>query len=171
MQLRVQDRFGAPSQCELARLEAMPVTSGGEVNREALRAMNEETAGAEREAPPGTEAERQIAGIWRDVLGGRQPGAHDSFFQLGGNSLSATQAISRIAELFQVRLEVRDMFEHGTVHKLAALVAQRQNQREPDPERGAVKITDIETLLMNVDQMSDDQVAELLGQMQHRMEE
>lgn len=168
--LLVHDRFGAPSDCPLTHLEAMPVNAAGRIDSDALRAMAEAgNAVSGQGAQPETEAEKQIATVWCDVLG-RQPGARDSFFQLGGNSLSATQAISRINELFQTKLEVRDMFEHGTVRELAQLVAQRREQRATAPERDLTELMDVDALLSSVDEMSDEQVAELLQRMRRAQE-
>jgi acyl carrier protein len=169
--LRLQDSFGAPSQCELARLEAMPLTRDGRIDRDALRTMNEERgAAAQGETSPRTETERQIVDIWRDVLAIQQPGIHDGFFQLGGNSLTATQVLSRVRQAFQVRLEMRDLFEHATISELAALVEARRDRRDPDIESDTIESLDPETLLANVAQMSDAKVAELLQRMQEEEE-
>lgn len=168
--LTVPDCSGVSGQYQLVQLGAMPLTSAGAIDREALRVLNDQTGSSRgHDAASGNETEKQVAAIWRDVLG-RQPGMNDSFFQLGGNSLSATQAISRINQLFQMKLEVRDMFEHGTVRELAGLVAQRQQQQRMTPDPDMVGILDIQALMNNVDQMSDEQVAELLGRMQQGQE-
>jgi NAD(P)-dependent dehydrogenase (short-subunit alcohol dehydrogenase family)/acyl carrier protein len=170
--LRLQDSFGVPSQCELARLEAMPLTRDGRIDRDALRTMNEErgAAAAQGETSPRTETERQIVDIWRDVLAIQRPGIHDGFFQLGGNSLTATQVLSRVRQAFQVRLEMRDLFEHATISELAALVEARRDRRDPDIESDTIESLDPETLLANVAQMSDAKVAELLQRMQEEEE-
>jgi acyl-CoA synthetase (AMP-forming)/AMP-acid ligase II/NAD(P)-dependent dehydrogenase (short-subunit alcohol dehydrogenase family)/acyl carrier protein len=167
-ELRVQDRFGTPSQCELTRLEAMPLTREGQVDRGALRMMKEEKGAADDQGgvQPRTEVEKRIADIWRDVLAIHRPGIHDSFFHLGGNSLTATQVLSRVRQAFQVRLDMRDLFERATVSELAALVEERQDQRGPDIESDTIESLDPETLLANVAQMSDAKVAELLKRMQ-----
>lgn len=165
---RVQDRFGAPSQCELVRLEAMPLTRDGQIDRDALRTMKEEQGAAVDQdgAQPRTEVEQRIADIWRDVLTIQRPGIHDGFFQLGGNSLTATQVLSRVRQAFQVRLDMRDLFERATVSELAALVEERQGQHGSDIESDSIESLDPETLLANVAQMSDAKVAELLKRMQ-----
>jgi acyl transferase domain-containing protein len=69
--------------------------------------------------PPRNESERAIADIWRQMLGVKEIGVHDSFFELGGHSLLATQVISRLRETLQVDLLLRAIFERPTIAELA----------------------------------------------------
>ena len=73
-------------------------------------------------APPSTPAEKEVAAIWRDVLGLEQIGKHDDFFELGGHSLLAMQVISRVRRAFRVKVSVRNLFEMPTVAEFAACV-------------------------------------------------
>ncbi|MEW6732939.1 MAG: amino acid adenylation domain-containing protein, partial [Acidobacteriota bacterium] len=72
--------------------------------------------------PPGNLLERELANIWRELLGVDQIGVNDNFFQLGGNSLLATQMISRVARLFKAELSLWDVFDSPTVANLAAKI-------------------------------------------------
>ena len=74
---------------------------------------------------PENELEQEIADIWQELLGIRQVGIHDSFFDLGGHSLLATMVISRLRKSFGVELQLRDIFESPTVSGLSLVVAQR----------------------------------------------
>ena len=66
-------------------------------------------------APPRNEKEQALVEIWTELLGLRSIGINDNFFDLGGHSLLATQVLTRVAELFQVRLPLRTIFEAPTV--------------------------------------------------------
>src|SRR6185503_12123823 len=74
---------------------------------------------AETFAAAGTPTEEVLAGLWAELLGVEQVGIHDNFFDLGGHSLLATQVISRVRELFQVEIALRQLFETPTVADLA----------------------------------------------------
>jgi acyl transferase domain-containing protein len=72
---------------------------------------------------PRDETEQQIAALWADVLGIAQVGIHDNFFDLGGDSLMATQLSSRLRDTLQLDLPVRKFFEAPTVAGLAETIA------------------------------------------------
>ena len=63
-----------------------------------------------------------MASIFEDVLGVDRAGADDDFFELGGNSLIATQVASRLGSALDTRVPVRMLFEASTVAALAARV-------------------------------------------------
>ncbi len=69
------------------------------------------------------EIEQTICEIWQKALGIEQIGTDDNFFALGGDSLLATQIVSRLRDTFQVELPLRCLFEMPTVAGLATLIA------------------------------------------------
>ncbi|HSS66334.1 MAG TPA: non-ribosomal peptide synthetase [Gammaproteobacteria bacterium] len=73
-------------------------------------------------APPGTPVEEKLVTIWTEVLSLDEVGIHDGFMDLGGDSLSATQVISRIQDEFSLNLSVRLVFETSTIAELARLI-------------------------------------------------
>ncbi|MEF9673279.1 phosphopantetheine-binding protein [Pseudomonas sp. PCH446] len=78
--------------------------------------------GAQVYQPPGTADEFQLVQIWRDLLGVEKIGITDSFFDLGGNSLSAVQMMARVRESFGTSLSLRQLFEKPTVSALALML-------------------------------------------------
>lgn len=70
-------------------------------------------------AAPTTPQQQRLAAIWHELLGVQGIGIHDDFFELGGHSLMATRVLSRIAETFGARLNLRDIFDAPTIAGLA----------------------------------------------------
>ncbi len=58
---------------------------------------------------PTNELEKQITEIWQEVLGTAEVGIYDNFYELGGDSLIATQLVSRLRAKFPVDLPLRDL--------------------------------------------------------------
>jgi acyl-CoA synthetase (AMP-forming)/AMP-acid ligase II len=73
-------------------------------------------------APPRNPAEEAVAGIWAAVLGIGRVGIYDNFFGLGGDSLLATQVVSRLRAAFGVDLPLPAMFRGPTVADQALLI-------------------------------------------------
>ncbi|MFC6023888.1 amino acid adenylation domain-containing protein, partial [Plantactinospora solaniradicis] len=75
-------------------LTTLPLTPNGKIDRAALPAPDatRPDTGEIYVAPSGM-AQELLAGIWAELLGLEQVGAHDNFFELGGHSLLATQVV------------------------------------------------------------------------------
>ena len=71
---------------------------------------------------PTTELQRKMAEIWQRVLAIEEIGINDDFFELGGNSLVATQLVSEMRETFTMSVPLRDFFETPTVAALSAML-------------------------------------------------
>jgi amino acid adenylation domain-containing protein len=114
-------------------LAAMPVTSSGKVDRDALPAPPPVVPDLERGfAPPRDPAEEALALIWAEVLNLPQVGIHDNFFQLGGNSIHSIQVVSR-ARRAGLGLTPRQIFQHQTIADLAAVIAPLDEAAAPAP--------------------------------------
>jgi len=79
---------------------------------------------------PEGEVEVAIAAAWRDLLGVAEVGRHDSFLDLGGDSLLASRMMTRLREVLGVELPIRLVFEAQTVAQLAQAVAAAQREVE-----------------------------------------
>jgi len=101
-------------------LESLPLTRTGKVDRGALPAPGPERP--ELSSPfvrPRTATEEKLASIWADLLRLDKIGVEDDFFELGGNSLTAMRAVSRIRDALRIELPLRRLFESATVAQLA----------------------------------------------------
>ena len=102
-------------------LEHFPLTPNGKIDRKALPAPDEQAI-EDLNVLPRTPSEELIASVWSQVLGTENIGIQDSFFERGGHSLLATQIVSRLQEMFQIKIPLRELFKHDTVEALAKRV-------------------------------------------------
>jgi hypothetical protein len=105
-----EDRFGRPIAVDLKK--GLPP-----------HAPAAESAAAP--AAPATDLERQIAGIWKDVLATDSVGREDNFFDLGGHSALVFQIHRRLVELTSRDFPVLDLFRYPTVAALAGYLDAR----------------------------------------------
>ncbi|MDR9899826.1 amino acid adenylation domain-containing protein, partial [Aetokthonos hydrillicola Thurmond2011] len=108
-------------------LDELPLTPSGKVDRKALPLPSYGTQ-HENLVAPKTPTEIALANIWCEILGLTQVGIYDSFLHLGGDSLVATQVISRIRNVFQIELPLRCLLESLTIAELAKLIETDQQQ-------------------------------------------
>ncbi|MDJ0346926.1 non-ribosomal peptide synthetase [Streptomyces sp. PH10-H1] len=97
-------------------LDALPLTTNGKVDRKALPTP-EFTAGVSR--TPRNPTEQLLADLYAEVLAVPRVGIDDSFFDLGGSSLTAMRLMRRVEAVFGVRPSLRTLFEANTVAELA----------------------------------------------------
>ncbi len=100
-------------------MDAFPLNPNGKINRRAFPKPDTIRPDlAEAFIPPRTPLETVLAALWLDRLGLEQVGVNDEFVALGGNSLLATQVVSRIRDIFQVDLPLSYGF-NSTIAMLA----------------------------------------------------
>jgi len=126
----------------LARLEALPRTPNGKIDRRALPAPDQlgVTDAKEPMAAGDSPVEQALAKIWCEVIGLPTVGRHDNFFDLGGHSVLVTQILARIRKTFCVELSLQSIFEAPTIAELAevveeALVAEIEELSEDEAQQ------------------------------------
>jgi acyl-CoA synthetase (AMP-forming)/AMP-acid ligase II/thioesterase domain-containing protein/NAD(P)-dependent dehydrogenase (short-subunit alcohol dehydrogenase family)/acyl carrier protein len=120
--LAVCDCFSTPTTCKLQRLQALPLNSTGEIDRERLEVM--ERKPASESIKPRNDLEVQLTKIWENVLGKKPIGVKDNFFELGGHSLLAVRLLAQIEKAFEKNLPLATLFQAPTVEQLAKTLRQ-----------------------------------------------
>src|SRR3989449_477992 len=105
------------------RLDRLPLTSNGKIDRQVLPTFfSQNIQPAHAIVEPRTGTEKALAAIWSELLYVENIGINDDFFDLGGQSLVAIKAVSRIRDVFEVDLPLRNLFERPTVAGLAEVI-------------------------------------------------
>ncbi len=106
-------------------LDALPLTATGKVDRRALPSPGRTRPALKSPfVGPRTPLEEKLAQLWAGVLGLDEVGVHDGFLDLGGDSLMATQVVSRVLTQFHARVSLRALFDAPTVADMAALLVE-----------------------------------------------
>jgi acyl-CoA synthetase (AMP-forming)/AMP-acid ligase II/acyl carrier protein len=88
--------------------------------------------------PPRTPLEHRLAGLWADVLKVEQPGIHEHFLDLGGDSMLAALLVSRIREELQLELSIRSLFDAPTIAEQSTVIEESLRRGVGDLDRGSV---------------------------------
>ena len=111
-------------------LPELPLTVNGKLDKRALPSP-EYSAGAYR--APATHTEEIVAGIYAQVLGLERVGVDDSFFDLGGDSISAMRLVAAINTALDSHLAVRTLFHAPSARSLSQQVGRHQGEMEVVP--------------------------------------
>jgi acyl-coenzyme A synthetase/AMP-(fatty) acid ligase len=106
----------------LVELAKLPLTPNAKVDRKALPrpdATQGRLGRATEHVEASSELERQIAEVWKRILGLAKVGTHDNFFELGGHSLLAVQAHRELKAATGKQLTITDIFRFPTIAGLS----------------------------------------------------
>jgi amino acid adenylation domain-containing protein len=109
------------------RLDALPTTANGKLDRGALPAPNTRNMLEHRSAPVPSIAhadgmQAKLASLVASLLGQPSVGPDDNFFMIGGHSMLGVQLVARIKTEFGVKLTLRQLFSAPTVAALSVEV-------------------------------------------------
>lgn len=117
------------------RLETMPLTHNGKLDRRAL--PDPEIMEGNEFEESSTDLEKKLAEIWADVLklDKSRIGINQSFFELGGHSMKAILLVNKIFKELNVEVPLPEIFVANTIRKLSEYIenekwAKGESQRE-----------------------------------------
>jgi amino acid adenylation domain-containing protein len=112
------------------RLEEIPLTAHHKIDLDALPSPLEHTLSTDVVLEsPNLETEQIISDIWCEVLGLKEVGKDDNFFEYGGNSLEIIKVNSKLKEFFNRDIPILSLFKYPTVRSLAAHLNSRENKK------------------------------------------
>jgi amino acid adenylation domain-containing protein len=104
---------------------ALPLTSNGKIDRSVLLGLASPSQPDRVSIPPRDDLERQLVGIWEDVLGAGSIGVTDRFFDIGGDSFLAVRLMIRVQRDLGITLPVSALFQANDVESLARIIRER----------------------------------------------
>ncbi len=105
--------------------ERFPKTPNGKVDRAKLRELKPAGLTKSRPVKPRTAIEKLLVGIYAEVLDVAEVSIDDSFFDLGGDSLTVTQLLCRVEERLRVDFPITLLFENPTIAALSEKIEKR----------------------------------------------
>jgi amino acid adenylation domain-containing protein len=131
----------------------IPRTANGKVDAVRLPDPGRERPASAEYAAPQNLLETELCKLWAEVLSLDTVGIHDSFLELGGHSLMATQIVSRILTQYGIRLSPLQLLESATVATQAAAILE---ELAPADSPGLAQLVD------RVEQLSEEEARKLL---------
>ncbi|MBQ9941877.1 MAG: AMP-binding protein, partial [Christensenellaceae bacterium] len=112
------------------QVSALPFNASGKIARRELPdpLLADEGLLQDDFVPPETATERQLAAIWSQVLKGAPAGREDSFFEIGGDSLTVLMMTARVSQTFHVELALEDVYKAPTLKECALLIEQAEER-------------------------------------------
>ena len=116
----------------IVRLERIPLTANGKLDRKALPAPGEKAYAQRSYEPPQGEMEEVLANLWQELLGIERVGRHANFFELGGHSLLAVRMVSHLHSNLNVQIELSTLFNYPSLSLFAKRVLIASIEQEFD---------------------------------------
>ncbi|MEM7595095.1 MAG: amino acid adenylation domain-containing protein, partial [Cyanobacteria bacterium P01_A01_bin.83] len=149
-------------------LDKLPLTPSGKIDRRSLPSPQISRRDLDVDfVASRTATEEILATIWAEVIGLDQVGIYDNFFHLGGDSIQATQLISRIRDKCQIELPLRYLFESPNVAELSQKILEASQDKlerllpaiEPVSRKGELLLSFAQQRLWFLDQLQSGSTA------------
>ena len=119
-------RFNWIAQCASTATEILKLAEG--------KAAVVSSGGTAPHQPPSSDLEKQLCGVWQELLRRDSIGVRDDFFVLGGTSLLAVRLCAQIERALGHKVSLATLFKAPTVEQLARAIERKQSR----PSRSAL---------------------------------
>ncbi|HWK03636.1 MAG TPA: amino acid adenylation domain-containing protein [Puia sp.] len=102
-------------------VDRLPLTRSGKIDNKAL-SLPKDQEPAKTIVQPENKRQEELIRIWSELLGRKDFGIKDNFFDIGGHSLKAAQLISMLSRTMNVQIKIRAFFSDPTVEGLDTLI-------------------------------------------------
>ncbi|NQZ12313.1 MAG: amino acid adenylation domain-containing protein, partial [Algicola sp.] len=104
-------------------VDKLPLTPNGKVDRKALVSQHVDVVVERNKVAPKNEMEKTLLAIWSQALGFDDFGTQDSFFEIGGDSVSILKVHQQLSKQLPVKLTVVDLFKYPKIAELAGFLS------------------------------------------------
>ena len=127
----------------LVQLPQIPVTINGKADLRALPMVDiskPTTTAATVSSDLHDQVETDLRRVWSDVLGAREESIsrHNSFFRLGGHSITCIQLIARIRKQLSIGISIEDVFATKTLARMADLLRKKKSEGDSNRINGSL---------------------------------
>jgi acyl carrier protein len=121
------------------KIPGIPLTANGKIDKKALLTLEGGIGTGLEYVPPTNEVELKLADIWSEILKRERVGINDNFFDLGGQSLKAMRLMTRIREVFNVKIPLVTFFQVSTIKGIANLISSSNGHNTGEPPSPGIK--------------------------------
>lgn len=100
-------------------VDDIPLTSNGKVDRNKLP-MPEQNVVTTNYLEPRNQTEKSLVAIWEEILGRKNIGIGDDFFELGGNSMNLISLASKMYDDLGIEIPIVELFSNPTIKGIAS---------------------------------------------------
>jgi len=142
--ITIKDFYGKVCYCKFVSLDHMPIDIHGLPDKEYFKNIRFTIENLDEVTykDPQTETEIKLADIFKNLLKVNKIWRNDDFFRLGGNSLSATQLVTKIRELFKIELQLATLFAVPVLAELSAKIDSEIEKKKNGIELFKIEIAD-----------------------------
>ncbi|HHH50864.1 MAG TPA: amino acid adenylation domain-containing protein, partial [Campylobacterales bacterium] len=142
----------------IVKLESIPLTPNGKIDKKALASL--ETGSCHKEYVKAvSETEIKLSNIYKEILKHKEVSIKDSFFEIGGHSLTAISTMAQIGKSFEVEIKLKEFFSHSSIESLAQLIESKTKTEyqkiEKLAEQESYAISNAQRRLWVLDQMQE----------------
>ncbi|WP_426333528.1 amino acid adenylation domain-containing protein [Paenibacillus silvae] len=112
------------------QLEKFPVTANGKLDTKSLPAPEGNVLKRAEYVAPRNEVERQVVSLWEKLLEVKPIGVHDSYFDLGGDSIKAIRVISSMNTVMNWNIQIKDLYSASTIEQLCKAIKPKDDKLE-----------------------------------------
>uniref|UniRef100_UPI002915CDEB non-ribosomal peptide synthetase n=1 Tax=Bradyrhizobium sp. SZCCHNRI2049 TaxID=3057287 RepID=UPI002915CDEB len=108
----------------------IPLTPNGKIDRKTLTLTEVVRPDRAENGAPELEIEKQIADIWKSVLGQVAIDVNDVFFEVGGDSILAVALAEKIKERLNCDFDVTALFRYPSIRAIGAHIGRMRGNAE-----------------------------------------